>query len=102
MCVHRDGNCLLVLLPRSKPFPFCCPSLIEITVVPILISVSENAADNTENAGIGIAEYASLCTNQVSCNLLAAKRYPTTFQVAQLALLDIMHLESVLLCRSAV
>ncbi len=40
-----------------------------IRVVPLLIPVSENAADTTENAGIGIGEYTSLCTNQMPCNL---------------------------------
>ncbi len=47
---------------------------------------SENAADVAENVGISIGEYASLCTNQIPCNLLAAKRYPAVFQIAQVAL----------------
>ncbi len=36
----------------------------------VLIPVSENAADTTENAGIGIGEYTSLCTNHIPYNVI--------------------------------
>ncbi len=40
------------------------PNLVKTRVIPILIPVSENAADTLVNAGIDIREYASLCTNR--------------------------------------
>ncbi len=43
---------------------------------------------------------ASLCTNQIPCNLLAVKQYPATLQLAQLALTDFTYLKSIFLCRS--
>ncbi len=49
-------------------------------VVLIPIPVSENAADNAENADIGIANDAGLWTYQTPCYLLAAKQYPATSQ----------------------
>ncbi len=41
-------------------------------VVPIPIPVSENASDTADIAGINIVEYASLCTDLIPCDLLAA------------------------------
>ncbi len=40
-------------------------------VVPILISVSENAADTAENAGIGNGRYISPCTNQIPMSFIS-------------------------------
>ncbi len=40
---------------------------VDFRVVPILIPVSENASNTAENAGIGISEYASLCTDPIPC-----------------------------------
>ncbi len=42
-------------------------------VVLIPMPVWENAADTVKNAGIGVAEYSSLCTYQIPCNLLAIR-----------------------------
>ncbi len=75
---------------------------LRIRVVPIPIPVSENAADTAEIAGMGISEYASLCTNQVPCYLWAMKQYPATFQSAQLALTDVTDLKSIVICHSTV
>ncbi len=58
-------------------------------LVPMPIPVSESASDITENAGIGISEYASLCTNPIPCDLLAAKWYPATSQLIWLAPTDV-------------
>ncbi len=64
-------------------------------VVPIPRPVLENAADTTENAGIGIGEYTSLCTNQTPYHVTYKwRRDPTTSQKPQLALTDITHLTS--------
>ncbi len=52
----------------------------------------ENAADTFENADIEISEFASLCTNQIPCYLLASKRYQATFPLAQLVLTDVTNL----------
>ncbi len=49
-------------------------SWLTVRVVPIQIPVLENAADTAKNTGIGICEYASLCTYQI-CYILAAKQY---------------------------
>ncbi len=57
-------------------------------VIPVPIPASEIAADTVENAGVGISQYASLCTNQIQCYLVAMKRHPAALQLAQLALTD--------------
>ncbi len=49
---------------------------------------------------IGINEYARLCTSPIPCILLAAKWYPATSQLAQLALTDVTYMNSILLCSS--
>ncbi len=69
-------------------------------VVLIPIPLSENDADTNENAGVYISEYASLCTNQVPCNLLDVKQYLATFQLAYLALTDVTYQKSSFLCHS--
>ncbi len=51
-------------------------------------------------AGIGIGKYTSQCTKQLPCSSLAAKLYPATFQLAQVALTDVTYLKSNFLCRS--
>ncbi len=52
-------------------------NLLICRVVPILILilVSENALDTAENAGIGIREYATLCTDLIPCDLFAVELY---------------------------
>ncbi len=67
-----------------------CPVMTETTcldnpkhiggyrVVPIPIPVSGNAAGTAKNAGNCISVYASLCTNQIPCHLLATKWYLAT------------------------
>ncbi len=69
----------------------------QILHVRALLPVSANAADTAKNAGVGIGEYASLCLNQISCNLLAAKWFLATLQLAQLAFTDVTYLKSVFL-----
>ncbi len=66
---------------------------MSIGVVPI--SVSEDAFDTAESADIN--GYVGLCTDLILCDLLAAKRYPATSQLAQLALTDVTHLKSICL-----
>ncbi len=39
-------------------------------VVPTLIPVLKNAADTSRNAGIGIGEYTSLCTDQIPYHVI--------------------------------
>ncbi len=48
--------------------------MITTRVAPI--PVSKNESDTTENAGIGIGEHATLCTDWKPCDLSAANRYP--------------------------
>ncbi len=52
---------------------------------------------HSQDAGIGIGECASLCTDSKSCNLLAVKQHRAT---SHLALTDVVHLRSRFLCRS--
>ncbi len=69
-----------------------CPKVLSSSsnrAVQIQVPVSENVIDAAKNAGIGIVKEASLCTNQIPCNLQAMRRYPATFQLAQLALTDV-------------
>ncbi len=69
-------------------------------VVPISIPVSKNASDTAENASTGISKYAILCTDPIPRDLLAVKWFPSTSQLAQLALTVITYLKSIRLCRS--
>ncbi len=50
--------------------------------VMIPTSVLENVSDSTKNAGIRIDRYTSLCTDLIPCDLLAAKKYQATSQLA--------------------
>ncbi len=47
-----------------------------------MIPVLENASGTTKNASIDTGEYASLCTDLIPLELLAAKRYPAAPQLA--------------------
>ncbi len=49
-------------------------------VVPLPVSV--NASNTTENTGMGIGKYQSE-HQPIPCDLLVAKRYPATSQLAQ-------------------
>ncbi len=48
------------------------PNSLKGKIVPILIPVSENVSDTSENAVMGIGEYTSLCTNPILRDLVAA------------------------------
>ncbi len=43
------------------------------------------------------ASASTLCTNQIPCYLLAARKYPSIFHLAQLALTDVLYLKSIFL-----
>ncbi len=62
---------------------------VNLRVVQILIPVMENAFGTAKNAVID--DYASLCTNPIQCDLLAATRCPATSQLALLVLTDVTY-----------
>ncbi len=57
---------------------------IIIRVVSILVPVSESASSTTRNADIRIGKYASVYTDPIPGDLLAAKWYPATLPVSLL------------------
>ncbi len=77
-CIFPNSYFYLMLKVTPWPFFLAPPSG---RVVPIQIPVMENAADTTKNADVSMDKSASLCTNQIPCNVWAAKRSPATFQL---------------------